>query len=819
MEIKSFICNPLFFVFTMFFSIEIFSQKKIDEKKVTQTKTYSEIITENAVTDSGIFDVHKIDDKYYFEINDSLIGRDMMMVTRVVKMATEIPLSAHKLSEQVIKWEKFENNILLRVASYSKFANDTLPINEAVSNSNFEPIISSFKIEAKNKEKSSFLIDVTTLFKSDIKAFGFPQSRRKSYKISSLDSKLSFIETIKSFPLNIEVRHIKTYKSSETRNGQISMLLNNSIILLPKNPMKRRYFDQRVGWITSRQIDYGLDNQEAETVRYLRRWRLEVKEKDIEKFKRGELVEPKNPIVFYVDPGTPIKWRKYIKQGIEDWQAAFEEAGFKNAIIAKDPPTKDEDPDWSPEDIRFSVFRYLASTTINANGGQVADPRSGEILQFDINWYHNVLKLLRDWWVVQTGAVNPDARSIELKNEVMGEGVRFVAAHEVGHAIGLPHNMGSSSAYPVDSLRSKTFTKKFGTAPSIMDYARWNYVAQPGDEGVALMPSYWDTPNIGLYDKYSIMWGYKPILGVSAEEEKKILQSWILEKQDDLTYRYGDPGIDPSSQTEDLGDNAVKASEYGIANLKRIVPELINWSTVDGEDFNDLKEMYNTVLSQFRRYMGHVTNNIGGVYQFYKTSDQDGAVYSHVDKNHQKLCINFLHTHLFDTPNWIIEKNILDKIEFAGITNRIRSIQSTYLNSLLDFGRMARMIENEALNGINAYTLSQMMNDLKKGLWKELYKKEKIDIYRRNLQRSYINRLGYLMKNQQEIRSGSYWSSYTTPIKVDVSDIRSITMSILIDLKKDLLKYHKKYSDKNLKAHLNYCIELINNALITKTNN
>jgi hypothetical protein len=706
----------------------------------------------------------------------------------------------------------------LRVASYSKFANDTLPINEAVSNSNFEPIISSFKIEAKNKEKSSFLIDVTTLFNSDIKVFGFPQSRRKSYKISSLDSKLSFIETIKSFPLNIEVRHIKTYKSSETRNGQISMLLNNSIILLPKNPMKKRYFDQRVGWITSRQIDYGLDNQEAETIRYLRRWRLEVKEKDIEKFKRGELVEPKNPIVFYVDPGTPIKWRKYIKQGIEDWQAAFEEAGFKNAIIAKDPPSKDQDPDWSPEDIRYSVFRYLASTTINANGGQVADPRSGEILQFDVNWYHNVLKLLRNWWVVQTGAVNPDARSIELKNEVMGEGVRFVAAHEVGHAIGLPHNMGSSSAYPVDSLRSKTFTKKFGTAPSIMDYARWNYVAQPGDEGVALMPSYWDTPNIGLYDKYSIKWGYKPILGVSAEEEKKILQGWILEKQDDLTYRYGDPGIDPSSQTEDLGDNAVKASEYGIANLKRIVPELINWSTVDGEDFNDLREMYNTVLSQFRRYMGHVTNNVGGVYQFYKTSDQNGAVYSHVDKNHQKLCIKFLNTHLFETPDWIIEKNILDKIEFAGITNRIRSIQSSYLNSLLDFGRMARMIENEALNGTNAYTLSQMMNDLKKGLWKELYKKEKIDIYRRNLQRSYINRLGYLMKNQQEIRSGSYWSNYITPIKVDVSDIRSITMSVLVELKKDLLKFSKKYSDKNLKAHLNYCIELINDALITKTN-
>jgi hypothetical protein len=808
-------------LFTLIFSLSINAQKKNStdkEKKPKKEKTYEDVITKDAVTDNGLFDIHKVKEKYYFEINDSLIGRDMMMVTRVVKMATEIPLTAHKLSEQVIKWEKFDNQIILRVASYSKFANDSLPIYEAVSNSNFEPIIASFKIEIENKSNNSYVIDVSNLFLSDIKAFGFPQSRRKSYKISSLDRKLSFIESQKSFPLNIEVRHIKTYKSSDSKNGQISMLLNNSIILLPKVPMRKRYFDQRVGWITSRQIDYGLDNQEAETVRYLRRWRLEVKDEDIEKFKNGELVEPKNPIVFYIDPGTPIKWRKYIKQGIEDWQLAFEDAGFKNAIIAKDSPTKEEDPDWSSEDIRYSVFRYLASTTINANGGQVADPRSGEILQFDVNWYHNVLKLLRNWWVVQTGAVNPDARSVELKNEVMGEGVRFVAAHEVGHAIGLPHNMGSSSAYPVDSLRSATFTKKYGTAPSIMDYARWNYVAQPGDEGVALMPSYWDTPNIGIYDKYSIKWGYKPLLDVSEEEEKSILKSWIIEKQDDLAYRYGDAGIDPSSQTEDLGDNAIKASEYGIANLKKILPNLIDWATKDGEDYSDLREMYNTVLSQFRRYMGHVTNNVGGVYQFYKTSDQNGAVYSHVDKNHQKLCIKFLNTHLFETPDWIIEKNILDKIEFAGITNRIRSIQSSYLNSLLDFGRMARMIENEALNGTNAYTLSQMMNDLKKGLWKELYKKEKIDIYRRNLQRSYINRLGYLMKNQQEIRSGSYWSNYITPIKVDVSDIRSITMSVLVELKKDLLKFSKKYSDKNLKAHLNYCIELINDALITKTN-
>ena len=800
----------------IFINPNIYSQKKPEKSdKEKKEKTYSDIITDKALTDHGVFDVHKIEDKYFFEINDSLLGRDMMMVTRVVKMATELPLRAHKLSEQVLRWEKFNNNILLRVASYSNFANDSLPIKEAVSNSNFEPIIASFKIEVKNEEKNSTVIDVSNLFKSDIKAFGFPQRSRKTYKLSSLDSKLSMVESMKSFPLNIEVRHIKTYKSSDSNNGQVSMLLNNSIILLPKEPMRRRYFDQRVGWITNRQVDYGLDNQEAETVRYLRRWRLEVKNEDIEKFKKGELVEPKNPIVFYIDPGTPVKWRKYIKQGIEDWQTAFEEAGFKNAIIAKDPPTKEEDPDWSSEDIRYSVFRYLASTTINANGGQVADPRSGEILQFDVNWYHNVLKLTRNWWIVQTGAVNPDARSVELKNEIAGEGVRFVAAHEVGHAIGLPHNMGSSSAYPVDSLRSATFTKKYGTAPSIMDYARWNYVAQPGDDGVALMPSYWDTPNVGVYDKYSIKWGYKPILDVSEEEEKKILRSWIREKEDDLAYRYGDPGIDPSSQTEDLGDDAIKASEYGIANLKRIVPNLIEWTTIDGEDYDDLQEIYNTVLSQFRRYMGHVTTNVGGVYQYYKTSDQDGAVYTHVDKNHQKACIEFLNKHLFETPYWMIDKNILNKIEFAGMTNRVRALQSSYLNNLLDFGRMARMIENEAFNGINAYALQEMMVDLKNGLWKELKSNKQIDVYRRNLQRTYINRLKYIMNNEQPNRSGSFWSSYTTTVKVDVSDIRSVTMGILMDLRKDLKKAVKKYSDKVVKNHLDYCILMIDNAMKT----
>ena len=736
------------------------------------------------------------------------------MVTRIVKMATELPLNRHKMSEQVLKWEKFDNNIFLKQASYSKFANDSLPISIAVSNSNFEPIISSFKIAVENKENNSHVIDVTSLYKSDIKIFGFPQSSRKGYKITSLDSKLSFIESIRSFPLNIETKHIKTYKSSNSRNGQISMVLNNSMILLPKEPMKRRYFDQRVGWFTSAQTDYGIDNQEAETVRYLDRWRLEIKDEDIDKFKNGELVEPKKPIVYYLDPATPEKWRKYLKDGIEDWNVAFEAAGFKNAVIVKYPPTKEEDPDWSPEDVRYSTVRYLASPSLNANGPHVSDPRSGEIIESDINWYHNVMKLLRNWYFVQTAAVNPDSRGVEFKNEVMGELIRFVSSHEFGHTIGLPHNMGSSSAYPVDSLRSANFTKKYGTSPSIMDYARFNYVAQPGDEGVALMPSQWNTPNVGVYDIYSVKWGYKPILDVSVEEEKSILKSWIMEKANDLKYRFGSAGIDPSSQTEDLGDDAVKASEYGIANLKRIMPKLMEWTTKDGETYTELGYMYGQVLGQFGRYMGHVTNNIGGIYQYYKTSDQDGAVYTHVKKSYQQNCMNFLQNQLFETPEWMINKEILNKIEFAGITNRIRSTQSRTLNSLLDFGKMARLIENEAINGKNAYSLIEMMTDLRKGIFNEVYKNKTIDVYRRNLQLAYLDRISYLMSNEQG-STPSWARNYVTSVKVSQSDIRTVAANQLIELRKDLKK-HKNKSDKMTKMHLEMVQNKISSILLGK---
>ena len=804
------------FLFCLLLSLNLAAQKpttKEDSKKPKKEKTFEDIITKEAITDKGLFNIHKVKEKYYYEINDTLFGREMLMVTRIAKTASGLGFGGGKQNTQVLRWQKKDNKILLRVVSHNVVASDSLPVNEAVLNSNFEPILYSFKIESKGIDSTSTLIEVTKLFSEDVKPLGFPQSRRKGYKISSLNSKKSFIESIKSYPENIESRHVKTYNSSSppsnSSTGTISLEINNSMILLPKVPMKRRYFDQRVGWFARSQVDYGLDVQESKSLKYLDRWRLEVRDEDLEKFKNGELVTPKKQIVYYIDRATPVKWRKYLKQGIEDWQIAFEEAGFKNAIIAKDPPTKEEDPDWSPEDVRYSVVRYLASPIPNANGPHVSDPRSGEILESDINWYHNVMTLLRNWFFVQTAAINEDARGVSFDDEVMGRLIRFVSAHEVGHTIGLPHNMGSSSAYPVDSLRSATFTKKYGTAPSIMDYARFNYIAQPEDKGVALMP------DIGVYDKHSVRWGYRPIPDAkTAKDEKKTLDKWIRDNENSLMHRFGSAGIDPSSQTEDLGDDAVKASEYGILNLKRIIPNLNKWTSEDGKDYSDLQTMYGQVLSQFNRYMGHVSSNIGGVYQYYKTYDQEGPVYTHVKKSHQKKCMNFLNDQLFETPNWMIDNNILNKIEFAGITNRIRSTQSRTLNSILDFGKMARLIENEAINGKAAYTLIDMMSDLKGGIWKELYTHKTIDVYRRNLQLAYLDRISYIM-NEEQGSIPSWARGRVTSVKVSQSDIRTIAVGQLLELKKDIKK-HKNRSDKMTKMHLDMATAKINKILIGK---
>ncbi|TRZ45443.1 zinc-dependent metalloprotease [Robertkochia solimangrovi] len=784
---------------------QLFGKKKKKEAEKSEQKKqppkdgilpYGQVITKDAKSDDGLFTVHEVKDKYYYEIPDSLFNRDMLMVSRIAKTASNLGFGGGKANTQVLRWEKKNKKVNLKVISYNVYAADSLPIHEAVNNSNFAPILYSFDIKALGKDSTSTVVEATPFLNDDVQALGMPGYYRENFKVTRLDKNRSYVERVSSYPINVEMRQVLTYESrnppSNSSVGSITIEMSNSMILLPKEPMKRRYFDQRVGWFARGQVDYGLEAQESKTITYLDRWRLEVKPEDIEKFKRGELVEPVKPIVYYIDRATPEKWRKYIKEGIEDWQVAFEAAGFKNAILAKDPPTAEEDPDWSPEDARYSVVRYLASPIPNANGPHTSDPRSGEIIESDINWYHNVMTLLRNWYFVQTAAINPDARGVAFKDEIMGRLIRFVSSHEVGHTLGLPHNMGSSVAYPVDSLRSASFTNKYGTAPSIMDYARFNYVAQPGDEGVSMMP------NIGIYDKYAISWGYRPILDKSPTEEKPVLDSWIMEHNGDPLYRFGRQQrfvIDPSSQTEDLGDDAVKASEYGIANLKRIVPNLIEWTKEDGKNYDDLAALYEQVFAQYNRYMGHVSSNIGGVYEYYKTYDQDGAVYTHVPKEHQEKCMEFLQDELFKTPEWMIVKDITDKIEHDGSVERIRTLQVRTLGNLLEPGRLARIIENETLNGKEAYSLIEMMSDLRGGIFSELSRGSAIDTYRRNLQRAYVDELGALLA-QKDLRFSS------SKVDVSQSDIKAVVRAELNNLNRQVSSGIARTSDRMSKYHL-----------------
>lgn len=803
----------------------------------TAPKPFKDVITDKAVTKHGLFTVHKVEDKYYFEIPDSLLGREILAVTRFDKVPGGGGIYGGEIAnQQTLKFEKGpSNNVFLRVVTLISVADSTNTISKAVENSNVNPIAAAFPIAAFGKDSTSTVIEVTDFFKGDNQPISMSAGRKRALSLSALATDRSFISSIRTYPINTEIKTVKTYSATPAMPGMggmampgqspslpaandagaITVEMNTSLLLLPKTPMKRRFFDKRVGFFADDFVRYSDGQQKVENEVFAVRYKLEPKPEDLEKYKRGELVEPAKPIVYYIDPATPKQWRPYLIAGINDWQKAFEKAGFKNAIVGKEWP--ENDTTMSLEDARFSVVRYFASDIENAYGPNVHDPRSGEILESHVGWYHNVMKLVHDWYMIQAAAVDPKARTMKFDDELMGQLIRFVSSHEIGHTLGLRHNMGSSSKTPVEKLRDKAWVEANGHTASIMDYARFNYVAQPEDNisEIGLFP------RIGDYDKWAIKWGYT-FLDVKEEEDKKITNKWVIDslsKNPRLWFGGEGGNGDPRAQTEDLSDNAAKASEYGIKNLKRIIVKLPEWTKEEGDKYQNLSEIYTQILGQFSRYMGHVLRNVGGVQETFKSIEEKGDVYEATPKTTQKDAVAFLNKQLFETPTWLLDKDILNKISNPAGTDAVSNTQTSVLNSLLSGVRMVRLLNNTTRFGASAYTLDEMLDDTKKGVWSELSTKKSTDSYRRTLQKAYVDALIKVITPAAAPSTSGITVFFGPVVNVAATDASSVVRAHLTSLRNEINAAIAGTSDKLTKYHLQDVSERIKNALSPKTNN
>ena len=712
-------------------------------------RPYAQVITARAVTDAGMIAVHRVDDRWFFEVPDSIFRRDQLLVSRIAGIPAGVDgfISAGtSLNERLVRFERAGDRVILRALGTSAYADDSLAIAISVRANNVGAVLAAFPIQAFGKDSASYVLDVTEFFSSDTPALsGLSAAQRRTYQVRRFDAARSSLDGIKSFPMNVEVSHTQTFDAgappSDVDAATITLTMRQSLVLLPKVPMRPRIADDRVGFFSVNRINYGLDEQKAATETFIRRWRLEPK--DPAAYARGELVEPVKPIVYYLDPATPAKWRPYVRAGVNAWATVFERAGFRNAVQAKDAPSKAEDPDWDAEDIRYSVVRWTASTVRNAVGPSTSDPRTGEIIESDITWYHNHMRSYRNRLMIETGAANPAVRTLEIPEEVMGETMTQVITHEVGHALGLPHNMIASASFPTDSLRSRSFTSKYGVSGTIMDYARQNYVAQPGD---GLAPKDF-IRRLGPFDDFVIEWGYRVLSAAATPAaERPMLERMLRQSTGMFAYRYLPQqlvGIDPRAQTEDLGDDPVTATTYAIANLKRVVPELVAWTSRAGEDYGDLAEIHGELLGMWSTYMGHVTNVVGGMRVDQKVSDQPGVVWQVLPVARQRAALKFLAAQAFDSPEWLVPAAVVSRIgpAVSGM-GALATRQANVLASLTQPARLERMAQGASLQPGVGYDVSGYMGELTSAV----VGASAPDANRRLLHRVYLERLQALIE-------------------------------------------------------------------------